>query len=147
MYTFAKFAAEDISDAEAPLKELAALIRTRQIPELLTQLESEDIFRKFPDVKGLLHLFGINLRYLGEVADQVEVEGVKIILERDGIARAARRVMNGYMNSTSNFHISAVIAHVLNCILDLGAVNEEEKKGGKRRKKRKGAQSKAVNLI
>ena len=80
----------------------------------------------------------------------MENEGVKVILERDGIARSAKRVINRYIRETSNMHLSIVLAHILNCILDLLQSEETKNVPGKRKRKNKNkrnAPAKVTNLL
>jgi hypothetical protein len=64
------------------------------------------MFRKVGDIAELLHTFGVNLRYLGEVASKVENPRVRIILEREAIIRSGRRILNRYMRSVTILHLS-----------------------------------------
>jgi hypothetical protein len=91
---------------EEPVRALAALIREKQIPDLVSCLGVEDMFRKVADVSELMHTFGLNLRYLGEVASKVENVRVRVILEREALIRSAKRVLNRHMRSCTVLHLS-----------------------------------------
>lgn len=73
-------------------------------------------------LKELLHSNGINIRYLGYLADLVKenkkVAYFRYLLEREVVIRCTKHILNQYIrDNESSELLGAVIAHLLNCLL------------------------------
>ncbi|XP_055923906.1 protein clueless [Eupeodes corollae] len=94
-----------------------------------------------------LHARGINIRYLGKVAQLLgqvpRLEYLYHIAVQELIVRAAKHIYYTYMQNTEVMSLSAAISHFLNCFLTSGPVtapalgSDELQKTNKRRNKRK----------
>lgn len=73
-------------------------------------------------LKDFLHSNGINMRYLGYLAEQVKENKklgyFKYLLEREVVIRCAKHILNQYIRDNEYSELlGAVIAHLLNCLL------------------------------
>jgi hypothetical protein len=84
---------EDVVVAEA-----ARVLRTQRIPELVEMLDSLSIMPI--DSKSMteaMHAHGVNVRYLGLVAQQTALPHIKDICVVEIIARAAKKMLNQHL--------------------------------------------------
>ncbi|GAA5923672.1 translation initiation factor 3 subunit CLU1 [Sporobolomyces koalae] len=85
----------------------------------------------------LLHRKGINMRYIGMLADKIDQEGstyefskgtsksealytlelLKHTLRSEMVIRAAKHILNGLLRSSGSFDHAYIVAHFLNCLL------------------------------
>ncbi|XP_055854272.1 clustered mitochondria protein homolog isoform X1 [Episyrphus balteatus] len=94
-----------------------------------------------------LHARGINIRYLGKVAQLLgqvpRLEYLYHIAVQELIVRAAKHIYYTYMQNTEVMSLASAISHFLNCFLTSGPVtaptlgSDELQKTNKRRNKRK----------
>ena len=73
-------------------------------------------------MKELLHSNGINIRYLGYLADQIKdnkkLNYFKYMLEREVVIRCVKHILNQYIrDNESSELLGAMISHILNCLL------------------------------
>ena len=77
------------------------------------------------DSEGLvrdLHRRGINMRYLGQVAelfdkmDEYPIESFKSLLREEMVARVAKRLLREYLKELAVFQVGKCISHFLNCL-------------------------------
>ena len=60
------------------------------------------------------------MRYLGEVQKAIqdkELNHLKTLLEREAVVRSAKHLINAELRETSDTHLSAVVAHLLNLLV------------------------------
>lgn len=121
---------EEKAELEADEKDVRAacdFLKTVAIPELLNDLKDSEA--SFPmdgaSLRNLLHKRGINMRYLGLIADLSVKEGSRLrsmreICTRDMIVRSFKHVAAKYLRYLPLPLVSACIAHLLNCLLGTG---------------------------
>lgn len=69
-----------------------------------------------------MHQNGVNVRYLGKVADQLQKEEnldhVKYLIERELVVRAMKHIVNKHIRDCDQPQlVPALVAHLLNCLL------------------------------
>ncbi|XP_074525971.1 clustered mitochondria protein homolog [Halichoeres trimaculatus] len=136
---------------ERLLREAAAFIITHQIPEFVEHcLQSNEAPMDGTSLEQVLHLRGINLRYLGYVAKTVSQSEHKERLRHlmrtvigDIFIRSTRRVFNNFLQGVDVPSLSAAVSHFLCCLLvphfTPASVGEETKKKSRRRGRGAGA--------
>lgn len=74
-----------------------------------------------PTLAETLHTRGINIRYLGKVADQLagvqQLEYLYHIAVSELVTRSAKHLLTTYMQSVELMSLSAAVSHFLNCFL------------------------------
>lgn len=96
-----------------------------------------------------MHTRGINIRYLGKIANMLskvkQLEYLHNIAVAELLTRATKHVFTTYMQSTELMCLSAAVSHFLNCFLSscqmphaIQGADELQSKTSKRRNKRKG---------
>ena len=95
------------------------------LPELIHDLKEGDV--GFPmDGKSLgqlLHKRGINIRYLGKVAELAEgkrLESLRLLAVQDMVSRAFKHITGKYLRYLPIPLTTACVAHLLNCLLGTG---------------------------
>ncbi|CAI5445005.1 unnamed protein product [Caenorhabditis angaria] len=126
--------------------EAAEFVLTTQIPELAKSLLECSLMPI--DGEGLsdnMHMKGINIRYLGDVAKHVDTTNsfARPLVLSELIARSAKHVLRKINVQTSSEQLATSLAHILNCLfgsvtVDVsptqGAANKKNsKKNGKKR--------------
>ena len=117
--------AGDLQEEEDKVKDLAKYLKEKAIANLIARLEQnscEGMPSDSATLKELLHSNGINMRYLGYLADQVQenkkVAYFRYLLEREVVIRCSKHILNQYIrDNESSELLGAVIAHLLNCLL------------------------------
>jgi protein TIF31 len=103
------------------VKELALFLKEQAIPKLVRDLQAvEGVPTDSESLSQAFHSHGINLRYLGAVSQVLadkELNHLKTLIEREALVRSAKHLINAELRETSDTHLSAVIAHLLNLIL------------------------------
>lgn len=130
------------------VRDAAEFLVTKQIPAFIK--EHMDHLSAAIDGCNLtetLHARGINIRYLGKVAQLLgqvpKLEYLYHIAVQELIVRAAKHIYYTYMQNTEVMSLASAISHFLNCFLTSGPVtapalgSEELQKTNKRRNKRK----------
>lgn len=110
---------------EDEVRAAGAYLREQAIPDLLRELSDSDI--SFPmdgqSLSRLLHKRGINVRYLGKVADLATDDRLRCLREiavQDIVARCFKHVSAGYLRHLPVPAVPACVAHLLNCLLSHG---------------------------
>lgn len=115
---------EEWAKDEADVRTLSIRLLEVVIPKLLKDLQEGDV--GFPmdgqSLSSLLHKRGINIRYLGRIAQSTDkaerrLAALKALAEQEMIARAFKHVANKYLRSTPPPLAAACISHLLNCFL------------------------------
>ncbi|KAF5019772.1 hypothetical protein F66182_8209 [Fusarium sp. NRRL 66182] len=113
----AEFAAD-----EEEVRAAGAYLREQVIPDLLRELSESEI--SFPmdgqSLSRLLHKRGINVRYLGKVAElsnEGRLRCLREICVQDMVARAFKHVSAVYLRHLPVPAIPAAVSHLLNCLL------------------------------
>ncbi|KPM46188.1 Clustered mitochondria [Neonectria ditissima] len=113
----AEFAAD-----ETEVREAGTYLREQVIPGLLRELSESDI--SFPmdgqSLSRLLHKRGINVRYLGKVAELSNTERLQCLREisvQDMVTRSFKHVAAVYLRHLPVPAIPACVSHLLNCLL------------------------------
>ncbi|KAF4975122.1 hypothetical protein FZEAL_8070 [Fusarium zealandicum] len=113
----AEFAAE-----EEEVRAAGTYLRDQVIPELLRELSDSDI--SFPmdgqSLSRLLHKRGINVRYLGKVAELSNNGRLRCLREicvQDMVARSFKHVSSVYLRHLPVPAVPSCVAHLLNCLL------------------------------
>jgi len=68
----------------------------------------------------MFHSHGVNMRYLGEVYNQIkdkELNHLKVLLERESLFRATKHIFNEYIRDCPDTYLSSVVSHILNLLL------------------------------
>ena len=115
---------EEYAQDEKQLRAICGHLRDKVIPELVNDLHEGDV--GFPmdgqSLCQLLHKRGINIRYLGRLADLAKekgrrVEAFYIVALQEMIARAFKHIANNYLRHVPPLFASTCTAHLLNCLL------------------------------
>ncbi|WZH42577.1 clustered mitochondria-domain-containing protein [Fusarium acuminatum] len=113
----AEFAAD-----EEEVRAAGAYLREQVIPDLLKELSDSEI--SFPmdgqSLSRLLHKRGINVRYLGKVAELSSDGRLRCLREicvQDMVARAFKHIASTYLRHLPVPAVPAAVAHLLNCLL------------------------------
>ncbi|KUM60382.1 hypothetical protein ACN42_g6734 [Penicillium freii] len=120
---------------EQEVRDACDHLRSKVIPDLLKDLHDGDV--GFPmdgqSLTQLLHKRGINLRYLGKLAQQSTEKGprlqaLSILLVQEMITRAFKHVANRYLNNVPAPFVAPCLSHLLNCLLgsDVNATPKAE---------------------
>lgn len=131
---------EQLAEEENVVKDLAAFILEKQIPNLIQDLkQQEGVPIDSHSLEEFFHKRGVNMRYLGKVLAQIdefpktqenmsihllqmqgEYKHIKTLLEREIFLRGAKHVINRIIREDrgeSDLHLAEIVAHCLNCIL------------------------------
>ena len=104
------------------VKEAAEFLLLRQIPNFVNDcLDHSSAPMDGLTLTEQLHNRGINIRYLGKVAENLanvpQLEYLYSISVSELILRSAKHIFNNYIQSTDMMSISVAISHFLNCLL------------------------------
>lgn len=112
----------ELAADEKDVRDACTYLRESVMPELLHELKEGDI--GFPhdgqSLSRLLHKRGINIRYLGKLANAAEgkrLEAVRILAAQEMISRAFKHIAGRYLRYLPVPFTSSCIAHLLNCLL------------------------------
>ncbi|KAK5664293.1 hypothetical protein OQA88_511 [Cercophora sp. LCS_1] len=116
---------------EEDVREACKYLRETVMTELIKELADSDI--SFPmdgrSLSKLLHRRGINIRYLGYLAELCDKADEKIrshlqcfrnLCEREMVVRAFKHIAAKYLKSLPLPLTSSCLAHLLNCLLGTG---------------------------
>ena len=120
---------------EKEVLEACDHLRSKIIPDLIQDLHDGDV--GFPmdghSLTQLLHKRGINVRYLGKLAQLSGEKGPRLqalstLLVQEMIARAFKHVANHYLRNVPAPFVAPCVAHLLNCLLgtDINAAPRAE---------------------
>ena len=113
---------EEIKFEEDKVRKLATFLKEQAITNLIKGLQrNEGIPTDSGSLSDFFHQNGVNMRYLGYIADQIKDKNyamMQYMLEREVVIRSLKHIMNKYIRECqSDELISSVIAHLLNCLL------------------------------
>ena len=109
---------------EQEVRDACDYLRSKVIPELIQDLHDGDV--GFPmdgqSLTQLLHKRGINVRYLGKLAQQSNEKGARLhalstLLVQEMVARAFKHLAHNYLSNVPAPFVAPCIAHLLNCLL------------------------------
>ncbi|EFX05380.1 eukaryotic translation initiation factor 3 subunit clu1 [Grosmannia clavigera kw1407] len=117
---------EQLAADEKEVRAVCQHLREVSIPALISDLNESEI--SFPmdgrSLSSLLHKRGINMRYLGRIAElskaQTRLECLHVVTVREIVSRAFKHVSAKYLRYLPQPLSSAAIAHLLNCLLGSG---------------------------
>jgi protein TIF31 len=126
---------EQWAQDEQEVRDACDHLRSKVIPDLLKDLHDGDV--GFPmdgqSLTQLLHKRGINLRYLGKLAEQSTEKGprlkaLSILLVQEMITRAFKHIANRYLSNVPVPFVAPCLSHLLNCLLgaDVNATPKAE---------------------
>ncbi|KAJ8312586.1 hypothetical protein KUTeg_009959 [Tegillarca granosa] len=113
---------EDYKKEKQLLKDASEFLVVQQIPTLI----SECMDHTSSPIDGItlaeaMHNRGINMRYLGKVAEMFskcsQVSYVYTIIISDLICRAAKHLFKSYMQGVDMMSLSSAVSHFLNCFI------------------------------
>lgn len=109
---------------EKEVREACDYLRSKVMPELIQDLHDGEV--GFPmdgqSLSQLLHKRGINMRYLGKVAELSKAKGARLqalttLLVQEMIARGFKHIANRYLRYVPVPFVSSCVSHLLNCLL------------------------------
>ena len=113
---------EDLAKDEEEVRLASEFLQKSVLPELIHDLREGDI--GFPmdgrSLSVLLHKRGINVRYLGkvaELADGKRLESLRLLAIQDMVARTFKHIAGKYLRYLPIPLTSTSVAHLLNCLL------------------------------
>ncbi|XP_049819505.1 clustered mitochondria protein homolog isoform X2 [Aethina tumida] len=132
------------------VKDAAEFLLTVQIPTFIRDcLDHSSAPMDGVTLSEAMHNRGINIRYLGKVANLLskvkQLEYLHSIAVAELILRSAKHIFTTYLQGCEMMNLSVAIAHFLNCFLFSGAVpnplqgvDEFQGRNNKKRNKRRG---------
>ena len=115
---------EQWAEDEKEVRAVSKWLHEEVLPRLIRDLEEGEV--GFPmdgqSLSSTLHKRGINVRYLGKVAEladkaQHRPQALKTLAEQEMVSRAFKHAANRYLRETPSPLSSACAAHLLNCLL------------------------------
>ncbi|KAL2835541.1 clustered mitochondria-domain-containing protein [Aspergillus pseudoustus] len=115
---------EQWANDEKEVREACDFLRSKVMPELVQDLHDGDV--GFPmdgqSLSQLLHKRGINIRYLGKLAQLAKEKGPRLdalstLLIQEMVARAFKHIANKYLRNVPAPFAASCVAHLLNCLL------------------------------
>ena len=111
---------EEIKAEEDKVKALATYLKETAIQNLITNLQkTENIPTNSVTLSEFFHQNGVNIRYLGHIAEQVKEKNMaqtKYLLEREVFVRCMKHIVNMYIRDfPSDELVSDLITHIFNC--------------------------------
>jgi protein TIF31 len=109
---------------EADVRAVCEHLQSEIIPRLITELKDGEV--GFPmdgqSLSALLHKRGINMRYLGKIAELADkpdprLQALKRLVVQEMIARGFKHFANSKLRNVSAPFSAACVAHLLNCLL------------------------------
>lgn len=104
------------------VRDAARFLVTQQIPGFIRDCLDHSLpMMDGPTLAESLHSRGINIRYLGKVAEQLasvqQLEYLYHIAVSELVTRSAKHLLTSYMQSVELMSLSAAVSHFLNCFL------------------------------
>lgn len=115
---------EQWAQDEKEVREACDFLRSKAMPELIQDLHDGEV--GFPmdgqSLSQLLHKRGINIRYLGKLANLAKEKGSRLgalstLLVQEMIARAFKHIANKCLRNVPGPFAPSCVAHLLNCLL------------------------------
>ncbi|EAT77883.2 hypothetical protein SNOG_14691 [Parastagonospora nodorum SN15] len=113
---------------EAEVRAACDHLQTEVIPRMITELKDGEV--GFPmdgqSLSSLLHKRGVNIRYLGKIAELSDkpdprLQALKRLIVQEMIARGFKHFANSKLRNVSAPFSAACVAHLLNCLLGADA--------------------------
>jgi protein TIF31 len=116
---------EEMVEDEQEVKLACEFLQKTVLPELIHDLKEGDV--GFPmdgkSLSQLLHKRGINIRYLGKIAELAEgkrLESLRLLAVQEMVSRAFKHIAGKYLRYLPIPLTAAAVAHLLNCLLGTG---------------------------
>lgn len=115
---------QDYARDEAEVRAVCDYLRSKIIPELIQDLYQGDV--GFPmdgrSLSQLLHKRGVNVRYLGKIAQLAQEKGRRLdvvaeIASQEMVTRAFKHISNRYLRRIPVVLATSCLSHLLNCLL------------------------------
>ena len=109
---------------ETEVREACDFLRSKAMPDLIQDLHDGEV--GFPmdgqSLSQLLHKRGINIRYLGRVAQLSAERGPRLqaltnLVVQEMIARAFKHIANHHLRNVPAPFVASCVSHLLNCLL------------------------------
>ncbi|TVY21942.1 Clustered mitochondria protein-like [Lachnellula arida] len=116
---------EELAKDEQDVRLACDFLRGTVLPELINDLKEGDVGYPMDgqSLSRLLHKRGINIRYLGKVAELAEgkrLESIRGLAVREMVSRAFKHVASKYLRYLPIPLTAACTSHLLNCLLGTG---------------------------
>ncbi|KAL0979313.1 hypothetical protein UPYG_G00183520 [Umbra pygmaea] len=143
--SFPKIDCEAVRLQERLLREAAASIITQQIPAFMEAcLQGSEMPLDGATLKKVMHQYGINVRYLGQLTKAIcqsehkeQLRHIMRLAVGETVVRSARRIFNNFLQGVEVSCLSAAVSHFLCCLLvahyTSAPSGEEPKKRSRRR--------------
>lgn len=145
---------EEIAADESLVKKAGTYLVDIVLPKFVQDLSSLEVSpMDGQTLTEALHAHGINMRYIGKVANMAKhLPHILDLCIVEMVVRAAKHVLKGVLRETQDHDLGGAIAHFFNCFLGrdapVGSKIGGASTGDKSRKKGKGGQSKkATNQL
>jgi protein TIF31 len=112
------------AEDEAEVRAACDHLTTEVIPRMISELKDGEV--GFPmdgqSLSALLHKRGINIRYLGKIAELADkpdprLQALKRLIVQEMIARGFKHFANAKLRNVAAPFSAACVAHLLNCLL------------------------------
>ena len=112
---------DEIKAEEEKVSDLAKFLKEEAIQSLIKNLNrNEGVPTDSASLRDFFHQNGVNIRYLGYVADQIKEKNLiqmQYMIEREVIIRCVKHILNQYIrDNESDELLGALISHVFNCL-------------------------------
>ncbi|MBE7180242.1 MAG: DUF727 domain-containing protein [Terriglobus roseus] len=126
---------EELEKDEADVRAVCEHLTSKVIPTLILEAQEGDV--SFPmdgaSLSMLLHKKGINMRYLGQIANLAEgshqrLQALRRLARQEMVSRSFKHIVNGRLRHLPPAAAAGCVAHLLNCLLgsDLNKQPEAE---------------------
>lgn len=142
---------EEIAADESLVKKAGTYLVDIVLPKFVQDLSSLEVSpMDGQTLTEALHAHGINMRYIGKVANMAKhLPHILDLCIIEMVVRAAKHVLKGVLRETQDHDLGGAIAHFFNCFLGhdvpVGSKIGGASTGDKSRKKGKGGQSKKAS--
>ena len=121
VFTNAKMVTGDYKDDEKSVRELGNFINDSVIPKVIKMFElGDNVPTDSESLSDFLHSQGLNVRYLGKIAETIGKEKlphIRALIERSIISRCATKIINEMMINCASTKLSKFLCHILNILL------------------------------
>jgi len=109
---------------EAAVRAACTYLHEEVLPRLVADLKESEV--GFPmdgqSLSSLIHRRGINIRYLGQIADMAStseprLQALKALATQEIVSRAFKHIANRHLKYLPSPFAAACVAHLLNCLL------------------------------
>jgi len=113
---------EEVKQEEKKVEGLAGFLKETAVPNLIQSLaKAENIPTDSHSLGEFFHQNGVNIRYLGYIAEQIEGKNMsqaKFLLEREVLIRCMKHIVNQLVRDFPSDELLAdLLSHVFNCLL------------------------------